>query len=108
MSAIGSLAALNIETKPRSWVRIEPALGLVVGLGGGMLQSLALGTPITHGLAIGGAFGLVFGILSCAPRHQRRRRIDLGTGRRVPHVAGLPRWTAPALHQGRPLDGGSG
>ena len=27
MSASESLAALTIETKPRSWVRIEPALG---------------------------------------------------------------------------------
>ena len=44
MSAVGSLAALKIETKPRGWVRIEPALRPVVGLGGGMLQSLALGT----------------------------------------------------------------
>ncbi len=64
MSATGSLAALKVETSPRSWgARMDPALGLVVGLGGGMLQSLALGTPITHGLTVGGAFGLVFGIL---------------------------------------------
>jgi hypothetical protein len=62
MSAIGSLAALKIETKPRNWARIEPALGLIVGLGGGMLQSLALGTPITHGLAVSGLFGLGFGV----------------------------------------------
>ena len=62
MSAIGSLSVLKIETKPRSWARIEPALGLVVGLGGGMLQSLALGTPVTHGLAVGGLFGLAFGV----------------------------------------------
>ena len=74
MSASASLAALNIETKPRSGVRIEPALGLVVGLGGGALQSFALGTPITHGLAIGGAFGLVFGILFA------RRATSAGAG----------------------------
>src|SRR3974390_155289 len=74
MSAIGSLATLNIETKSRSGVRIEPALGLVVGLGGGVLQSLALGTPITHGLAIGGAFGLVFGVLFA------RRATSAGAG----------------------------
>jgi len=74
MSASSSLAALNIEAEPRSGVRIEPALGLVVGLGGGALQSFALGTPITHGVAIGGAFGLVFGILFA------RRAISAGAG----------------------------
>ena len=63
MSAMESLAELKIEAKPGSWVRTDHALGLVVGVGGGTLQSLALGTPITHGLAVGGAFGLVFGIL---------------------------------------------
>src|SRR5271166_7040514 len=98
MSASSSLAALNIETKPRSWVRIEPALGFFVGLGGGVLQSLALGTPITHGLAIGGAFGLVFGILFA------RRATSAG--------AGLI-WLAspsPALHAAAPgcTPGGSG
>ena len=74
MSASESLAALTIETKPRSWVRIEPALGLVTGLGGGMVQSLALGTPVTHGLAVGGLFGLVFGIFFA------RRATSAGAG----------------------------
>jgi len=74
MSASSLLTALDIESKPRSGVRIEPALGLVVGLGGGMLQSLALGTPTDHGLAIGGAFGLVFGILFA------RRATSAGAG----------------------------
>ena len=60
MSATGSLAGMNIETNSRADIRLEPALGLVAGLGGA-LQSLALGTPIAHGLAIGGTFGLVFG-----------------------------------------------
>ena len=73
MSAVGSLAALKIETKPRKWVRIEPALG-VVGLGGGMLQSLALGAPITHGLAVGGLFGLAFGVFFA------RRATSAGAG----------------------------
>jgi len=74
MLATGSLAAVNIETKPRSGVRTEPALGLVVGLAGGVMQSLALGTPVTHGLAIGGVFGLVFGIVLA------RRATSAGAG----------------------------
>lgn len=74
MSASESLAALTIETKPRSWVRIELALGLVTGLTGGMVQSLALGTPVTHGLAVGGLFGLAFGIFFA------RRATSAGAG----------------------------
>ena len=74
MSATGSLAGVNIETKPRNLVGVEAAVGLVVGLGGGVLQSLALGTPITHGLAVGGAFGLVFGIFFA------RRATSAGAG----------------------------
>jgi len=74
MSALESLAALTIETEPRSWVRIEPALGLVTGLGGGMVQSLALGTPLTHGLAVGGLFGLAFGFFFA------RRATSAGAG----------------------------
>ncbi len=74
MFAVGSLAALKIETKPRKWVRIEPALGVVGGLGGGMLQSLSLGIPITHGLAVGGLFGLVFGVFFA------RRATSAGAG----------------------------
>ena len=74
MSATGSLAGMNIETNSRAEIRLEPALGLVVGLGGGVLQSLALGTPIGHGLAIGGTFGLVFGMLFA------RRATSAGAG----------------------------
>src|SRR5271157_2100312 len=74
MSSTRSFAALSVDTEPKSWERIEPALGLVVGLGGGVLQSLALGTPIAHGLAIGGTFGLVFGFLF------ERRATSAGAG----------------------------
>ena len=63
-----------METKPRSWVLIEPALGLVTGLTGGLLQSLALGTPVTHGLAVGCLFGLAFGIFFA------RRATSAGAG----------------------------
>jgi hypothetical protein len=74
VSATGSLAGVNIETKPRNLVGVEAAVGLLVGLGGGVLQSLALGTPITHGLGVGGAFGLVFGIFFA------RRATSAGAG----------------------------
>jgi hypothetical protein len=60
MPSTGSLAAPHIEPKMGSWVE---SLGLVVGLSGGMVQSFALGTPVTHGLAIGGLFGLLFAVL---------------------------------------------
>lgn len=63
MPAPGPLAALKIETKLGIAARVEPALGLAVGLGGGVVLSLALGTPVTHGLTTGGLFGLVVGIL---------------------------------------------
>lgn len=65
MSSTGSLAAPQIEPKmgPKMgfWTRAD-TLGLVVGLSGGMVQSLALGTPVTHGVVIGGLFGLIFAI----------------------------------------------
>jgi hypothetical protein len=63
MSASQSVAALNLETRTRSLLGLETAVGLVVGLGGGVVQSFALGTPVSHGLAVGGAFGVVFAIL---------------------------------------------
>ena len=52
-----------MKIEPGLWgrIRIEPVLGLAVGLGGGVVESLALSTPVTHGLAIGGLFGLTFG-----------------------------------------------
>jgi len=104
MSAIGSLAALKIETKPRSWVRTEPALGLVVGLGGGMLQSLALGTPIPHGLTVGGLFGLAFGVFFA------RRATSAGAGLIWGLATALlacspPSRTSAAVRRGRPFDG---
>ena len=65
MPATGSLAAPQIEPKMEPklgvWARVD-TLGLVVGLTGGVVQSFALGMPVTHGLVIGGLFGLVFGI----------------------------------------------
>jgi hypothetical protein len=63
MAVSQSLAPLNVGTGSLGRTRAEAALGLMVGVGGGVVQSLVLGTPITHGLAVGGAFGLVFSIL---------------------------------------------
>ncbi|HME32278.1 MAG TPA: hypothetical protein VKG65_05955 [Terriglobales bacterium] len=62
MSTPVSLAALHFETRPQTLARAEAAVGIVVGFGGGVLQSLALGMPIAHGLAVGGFFGLAFGV----------------------------------------------
>ncbi len=63
MSASPSLAAIHVERNPQILARTEAAVGLAVGLGGGVVQSLAVGTPVTHGLAVGGLFGLVFAVL---------------------------------------------
>jgi hypothetical protein len=63
MSASQSVAALHVETRTRSLVGFETAVGLVVGLGGGVVQSFALNTPISHGFAVGGTFGVAFAIL---------------------------------------------
>ena len=74
MSALSALAAVNTEIKPRNLTRAEAAVSLVVGLCGGVLQSLALGRPILLGAAVGGAFGLAFGILFA------RRATSAGAG----------------------------
>ena len=63
MTASESIAELSVQVRPRSSVRVEPILGLVTGVGGGALQSLALGSPLVHGVAVGGLFGLIFGVL---------------------------------------------
>jgi hypothetical protein len=74
MAVSQSFAPLNVQTQTRARERAESAVGLMVGLGGGVVQSLALGTSIMHGLAVGGAFGLVFGILFA------RRATSAGAG----------------------------
>lgn len=60
MSASQTVAVLNRETKPRSLAHVETAIGLAVGLGGGLVQSVALGVPIWQGLVAGGTFGVIF------------------------------------------------
>jgi len=47
----------------RSLAKTEVMLGLLVGMAGGAVQSLALGTPLTHELTVGAAFGLAFALL---------------------------------------------
>ena len=54
MYASESLIATNTEPSILSGARIEPVLGLAVGLGGGIVRSFALHTPVTHGLVVGG------------------------------------------------------
>lgn len=60
MSVTQSVPAISVKTSMRSLSRTELIIGLAVGLVGGALQSWALGIPLTHGLAVGGVFGLAF------------------------------------------------
>ncbi len=62
MSASQIVAVFNMETKPQSLAHLETVIGLTVGLGGGLVQSIALGAPIWHGLVVGGTFGVIFAI----------------------------------------------
>ncbi len=62
MSVTESVAAIDIETNVRKLFRTELTIGLVVGLAGGVVQSLALGTPMPHGLVVGALFGVVFAV----------------------------------------------
>src|SRR5499427_8258432 len=63
MSVTQSLSTIEVESRVRSFAKTEVMLGLLVGMAGGAVQSLALGTPLTHELAVGAAFGLAFALL---------------------------------------------
>ena len=63
MSVTQSLPTIEVESRVRSFAKTEVMLGLLVGMAGGAVQSLALGTPLTHELAVGAAFGLAFALL---------------------------------------------
>ena len=63
MSVTQSLPTIEVESRVRSFAKIEVMLGLLVGMAGGVVQSFALGTPLTHELAVGAAFGLAFALL---------------------------------------------
>jgi len=62
MSVTQSLPTIEVESRVRSFAKTEVMLGLLVGMAGGAVQSLALGTPLTHELAVGAAFGLAFAL----------------------------------------------
>jgi uncharacterized membrane protein YagU involved in acid resistance len=61
MVAQEALAAMKTDSPPGIRAQVEPAFGLATGLAGGIAQRFVLGTPLTHGLLLGGLFGLVFG-----------------------------------------------
>jgi hypothetical protein len=46
--------------KSRGW--IQPLLGLATGVLGGAIQSKILSTPMSHGILLGGFFGLAFSL----------------------------------------------
>src|SRR3974390_3301817 len=63
MSVTQSLPTVEVESRVRSFAKTEVMLGLLVGMAGGAVQSLALGPLLTHELAVGAAFGLAFALL---------------------------------------------
>lgn len=63
MSVTQTISAAGVETTPHSLAGTGWLIGLATGLAGGAVQSAVLGTPLMHGLFVGGLFGLVFAIL---------------------------------------------
>ena len=62
MSVTQTIPVIDAQTKVHRFVRTEWVIGLVIGLAGGALERAALGTSLTHGLAVGGVFGLIFAL----------------------------------------------
>lgn len=63
MSAPQTSSTISVQMRAEkrySW--IEPALGLLTGVLGGVLQSRILPSPVSHGVLLGGIFGLAFGL----------------------------------------------
>jgi hypothetical protein len=56
--------SLTVEAPPaaKSWGWVEPLLGLLTGVLGGVSQSKILLSPVSHCMLLGGVFGLVFGL----------------------------------------------
>ena len=63
MSVTQTISAIDNETTVRSVFKTESAIGLAIGLAGGALQSVALGTALTRSMLVGGLFGLAFATL---------------------------------------------
>ena len=63
MSATQTVLALEVETKVYGSITTERMLGVAIGLAGGAVQSVALGTSLTHALLLGGLFGFAFASL---------------------------------------------
>ena len=74
MSVTQSLPTIEVESRVRSFAKTEMMLGLLVGMAGGAVQSLALGTPLTHEVAVAAAFGIAFALLF------NRRATSAGAG----------------------------
>jgi hypothetical protein len=53
---------MQAVTAARSWAWFEPLLGLSTGVLGGAIQSKILSAPTSHGVLLGGIFGLAFGL----------------------------------------------
>ena len=63
MSALETVAPIPTRTEPVTVAWIEPALGLLLGLCGGLASSVVLHTQMFPALLQGGIFGLAFGLL---------------------------------------------
>jgi hypothetical protein len=66
------MAELDISVAPQfrlgrvAIFRLQPLLGLAIGVGGGALQSVLLGTALMHGVTYGALFGAAFGFFFSA------------------------------------------
>lgn len=58
-----SQSSLTIKSHAgESWSWVDPLLGLLTGVLGGAWQSRMLLGPVSHGVLLGGTFGLIFGL----------------------------------------------
>src|SRR5713101_4080991 len=62
MSTLQPSVARKIQTGTVALGRVEPLLGLAVGVIGGVSVSALLATSPVHGLVLGALFGLTFGL----------------------------------------------
>jgi len=57
-----SVISMGLEAQRGTVAWREPLLGAVVGLAGGVLESMLAGNSLVHGALVGAIFGLVFGL----------------------------------------------